>query len=320
MKNLFKILFSIALLNVMFLSSCKEGDDPDPVVEGDNFATLTTYMAANSMDLPNVLDGWITAAPAAEDAATFISGYHIIDIRSEAVYAEGHIEGAVNSTLAGILDAAEGATKPILVVCYTGQGAGHGVVALRLSGYADAKVLKWGMSGWTEGTSGSWAGATASAAVGHDNWSTTDETITDATFETPTMEATATDGAGILAERVTAMLEGGFKGVTNADVLAAPANFHINNYWAATDVAHYGHIKGAYRTQPLAIANITALNTDETVVTYCWTGQTSSMITAYLSVLGYDAASLKFGANGMVFSELESHKYSVPATDLPVVE
>lgn len=318
MKNLFKILFAITLINVMFLSSCKE-DDPEPVA-GDHFATLTTYMAANSMDLPNVLDGWITAPPAAEDVATFIDTYKVIDLRSADKFAEGHIEGAVNATLAGIVDAAQGATKPILVVCYTGQTAGHGVVALRLSGFTNAKVLKWGMSGWTEGTSGPWAGATGNGAVGHENWSASDATKTDATFETPEITVTATDGAGILAERVTAMLSGGFKGVVNADVLTAPANYHINNYWAATDVEHYGHIAGAYRTNPLTIANITALDPSSTVVTYCWTGQTSSMVTAYLSVLGYDAASLKFGTNGMIYSELESHKYTVPAVDLPVVE
>jgi rhodanese-related sulfurtransferase len=318
MKNLFKILFAITLINVMLLTGCKE-DNPEPVT-GDDFVTLTTYMSANSMDLPDVLSGWIVGAPAAADAAAFIASYHIIDIRESDAYATSHIEGAVNSTLGGVLAAAEGATKPILVVCYTGQGAGHAVVGLRLSGHTDAKVLKWGMSGWTEATSGPWAGATGDAAVGNNNWSATNTTQTDATFDAPALSATATDGAGILAERVTAMLTGGFKGVTNASVLATPADYHINNYWAEADVDHYGHISSAYRTSPLAIANITTLDPSATVVTYCWTGQTSSMITSYLSVLGYNTASLKFGTNGMIYSELESHKYTVPTVDLPVVE
>jgi len=64
--------------------------------------------------------------------------------------------------------------------------------------------------------------------------------------------------------------------------------------------------------KPMSFAdgNISSLNPDGTVVTYCWTGQTSSMVTAYLSVLGYDAKSLKFGTNGMIHSTLESHKWS----------
>jgi hypothetical protein len=43
------------------------------------------------------------------------------------------------------------------------------------------------------------------------------------------------------------------------------------------------------------------------------------MVTAYLNVLGFNATSLKFGANSMIYSELESHKFVVPATDLPTV-
>jgi rhodanese-related sulfurtransferase len=60
------------------------------------------------------------------------------------------------------------------------------------------------------------------------------------------------------------------------------------------------------------------LDPSKEVVTYCWTGQTSSMITAYLSVLGYNTVSLKFGANGMIYDDLESHKFSTPAVDLPL--
>ena len=34
-------------------------------------------------------------------------------------------------------------------------------------------------------------------------------------------------------------------------------------------------------------------------MTYCYTGQTSAVVTAYLRVLGYDAYSLTFGMNGI---------------------
>ena len=49
------------------------------------------------------------------------------------------------------------------------------------------------------------------------------------------------------------------------------------------------------------------------------TGQTSSMITAYLNVVGYDAVSLKFGSNNMIYPTLESHKFATPTVDLPLV-
>jgi 3-mercaptopyruvate sulfurtransferase SseA len=35
----------------------------------------------------------------------------------------------------------------------------------------------------------------------------------------------------------------------------------------------------------LSVGEINNLDPSKTVVTYCWTGQTSSMITAYLNVL-----------------------------------
>jgi hypothetical protein len=176
------------------------------------------------------------------------------------------------------------------------------------------------MSQWTSTLSGPWANNTGDVAIGHANW-TTDAVMPNESFNPPTLTTNKSDGAEILQARVAEMLAGGFKGITNTDVLANPDAYFINNYWAGTDVEHYGHINGAYRILPLTLANneVEFLDSEKTIVTYCWTGQTSSMLTAYLNVLGYDAVSLKFGANGMIFSDLESHKYSPPSVDLPVV-
>ncbi|MBI9059492.1 MAG: rhodanese-like domain-containing protein [Labilibaculum sp.] len=324
MKKLLKYLLILTLLPALFLTSCKEDDDEVIVVGGENFAELTDYLVANDMDLPDVLTGWITAAPAQADLATFLGTYDVIDIRAADAFAAGHIEGAVNSSLGNILTDAVGTTKPILVACYTGQTASHAVVALRLSGYADAKVLKWGMSGWNSTLSGSWesnSGATNGAnAIGNANWVTT-PVATNQTFTYPSLTVTASTGPAMLEERVQAMITGGFKGIAATAVLAAPTDYFINNYWAQADVDHYGHIAGAYRIQPLSIENgeIANLDSDATIVTYCWTGQTSSMITAYLNVLGYDALSLKFGSNNMIYPILESHQFVTPTVDLPLV-
>ena len=82
-------------------------------------------------------------------------------------YDNGHIPGAIASSYANILTDAALADNPIIVVCYTGQSAGHAVMALRLSGYTDAKVLKWGMSGWHSDFD-KWTGSTAQ--LNHANW------------------------------------------------------------------------------------------------------------------------------------------------------
>jgi len=288
----------------MFLFSCK-GKIAEP--EEGAFTTLTTYLTTNNMDLSDILTDWIIAAT---DVNGNEGNYYIMDIRSAADFALGHITGAVNSSLANILtDAANSGVKPILVVCYTGQSAAHAVVALRLSGYDDAKTLKFGMSSWHVDFD-KWTTKISSQAVVHPEW-TTDATAALEDFDYPEIITTSTTGAAILADQVAAMINGGFKGVNAVDVLTTPTNYFINNYWSEADVATYGHIAGAYRINPLTVAGDEIKHQDpsETIVTYCWTGQTSSMITAYLTVLGYDAKSLKFGANGMIYSELTGHKW-----------
>lgn len=312
MKNLLKFAAIFALLPFFVLTSCSDdSDDPTPEAQ-DRFDAFKTYMTQNNMDLTDVLDGWITTATAVNDA---MDDYYIIDIRSADDYAAGHIPGAVNSTLGGVLDAAADADagKTIVVACYTGQTAGHAVVALRLSGYPTAQVLKWGMSGWNPATAGSWQNNVGDVADGNANWmAAPGEVSANEPHEAPELLYETDDMGMILESQVTALLEGGFNGVDNTVVLSDPDAYFINNYWSTEDVEHYGNIKSAHRILPLSLQDGEYAYLDGTakVVTYCWTGQTSSMITAYLNVLGYDAYSLKFGANGMIHSTLESHKFS----------
>jgi rhodanese-related sulfurtransferase len=326
MKKFTKILMGFMIIPLLMLNSCKK-DKPDaPLVDPSlSFKTLKTYLIDNQMDIPNILDSWITSADAVHTLMTDADAsndYYIIDIRSAEDYDAGHIAGAVNSNFGNLLNqASSSGGKPILVVCYTGQGASHAVVALRLSGYPTAKVLKWGMAGWNSNYKGSWDNGVGDA--GSANWEAAPGNLAgNNSHGEPEYTTTATDGASILAERVSAMLAGGFKGKTAADVAGNPGNYFINNYWALSDVEHYGHIKGAYRILPLSLAGGEYANLDPSkpIVTYCWTGQTSSMITAYLNVLGYDAYSLKFGANSLIHSSLEAHKWSDTETrNYPVV-
>ncbi len=320
MKNLKLFLFAL-LISAFIFTSCKdESEDENNDVQQTSHELLADHLVANGLDLNSILDSWIVGAPVSSDVADFVSTYNVIDIRSADDYAAGHIEGAVNSSLADILTTAESFTddNPILVVCYTGQNAGHGVVGLRLSGYTDAKVLKWGMAGWGPTWSGKWTSNTGT--LNHSNWTTSVDLSATIPFEEPEISTTSTDPANILEQQVETMLSGGLSGVINTEVLDNYDTYFINNFWDETDVSKYGHIEGAYRIKPLTLADDIMYNLDPSkeIVTYCWTGQTSSVITAYLNVLGYDAYSLKFGANGMIYDNLESHKYVAPAEDLPV--
>lgn len=283
----------------------------------NHYNILSTYMKANDLDLPNMLDAWIKTADAVN---TDLANYYVFDIRSSASYNAGHIEGAVNVALTDVVTTAVSySDKPIVVVCYTGQTAGHAVVALRLSGY-EAIVMKWGMSGWRADLSSSWVNSTNSVGVGHVNWVTT-ASPTVGSFAAPTWTATANDGAGILAERIDAMLANGLVGVKTSDIINNPGLYQIFNFWPESDYLSDGHFTGAYQYQDINLSDngVAAIDPAIESVVYCYTGQTSSMITAWLNVLGYDVLSGKFGANGVIYSGMSGHKFVAPTTDLPVV-
>ena len=325
MKNLMKLMMGMIMISMLVFASCAKDDEPAPEPPVDkSFETLKTYLIANDMDLPKILDAWITTAEnvyTANNDTIADNDYYIIDIRKATDFALGHIEGSHNALLVDILDTAKKSSgMPIVVVCYTGQAASHAVVALRLTGYANAKTMKWGMSGWSN-TKDSWTSNIGDIASS--NWTAAPgEIATNINFGDPTLGAGDADGATILAGQVTKMLAAGFQGITNTAVLDAPGDFYISNFWDAANVADYGNIKGAFRIKPLSLAGkeYQFYNPTKTAVTYCWTGQTSSMITAYMNVIGYKAKSLKFGANGMIHTALHSHKWTpASAKNYPLV-
>ena len=306
MKRLLMLALVIGLLST---TSCKD----DEIVDSNVFDALSEYLTTNNMDLPDVLSyhgtdadvKFVTAPPAEEDLAAFVASRYIIDIRSAADFAAGHIEGAVNAVpvdgdLTSALNAAANAgDKRIVVVCYTGQTACYTTALLRLAGYQDAQALKWGMSGWNSEFD-KWSGGCGNSAETSTNWKF-DAAPSNSNYTLPELDLNATDGATILQARVEEVMKAGFKGVAGADVLASPDDYFVNNYFSETDYTGFGHIAGAYRINPLTVANGEIANLDPTaqVVTYCYTGQTSAIVTAYLRVLGYDAYSLKFGMNGL---------------------
>jgi len=299
MKNLMKYFLLLALVPTLLFTSCKDDSNTPVVEENVAFETLKTYLVANNMDLNQV----INTPENGKFATKALDGKYIIDIRSAEKYNEDHLDGAVNSSVVDILETAkQSGGKPILVVCYTGQTAARAVCALRLSGYPKAAILKWGMSG--QGLSAPWDGAVSDMATNHANW-TNDAPAPTTTNNSPVLNTNATDGATILKERVQAMLENTNWNVKNELVLSSPENYQINNYFSEADWNGFGHFKGAYRLNPLTLSGnqFSNLDPNETIVTYCYTGQTSSLITAYLEVMGYQKAkSLLFGMNGLQHS------------------
>ena len=300
MKKYLIFTLLVAFVATFSFTGCKQSNNtPDEVAA---FTILTDHLKSIDMDLNHVIKNtndqkFVMGAPADGN----LSSKYIMDIRSAADFAAGHIDGAVNVPFANILITAATASKPILVVCYTGQTACFATALLRLYGHHDAQALKWGMSGWNP-TFDKWTPKIGNEANGHANWTTAAE-IAKQTFGDPMIYSSTTDGATLLKERVEAVVAAGF-GVataTGTDVLNNPGNYFINNYFSSADHTGFGHINGAYRVLPLGITDgsINNLDPSKKVVTYCYTGQTSAVITAFLRVLGYDAYSMTFGMNGI---------------------
>jgi len=319
MKKFLNYLLILALVPTLVLTSCKDDENDDPTVEKGTFADLKNYMVANDLDLPALLDGWVIAPKMVADGGIVaedytIPDYHVFDIRSEADFKAGHIKGSMNVALPNVVaEAANYSDKPILVVCYSGQTAGRAVMALRLSGY-QAKVMKFGFSYWSsdeyvvDGETRSfdkWSPKVGDIADGSGNWST-DASDALPVYDYPTWESDNTAGADILAERVDAMLAMGWT-TSSADVLAAPTDYNIYNFWSEADYLALGHYAGAYQIQPISIADdiIKSFPNNDEFQVYCYTGQTSSFTTAWLQVLGYQAKSITYGVNSLRHTALD---------------
>lgn len=298
MKKFFLYTLLLAFVASFTFTGCKYEETECTGTEPDAYATLTTHLKSINMDIDHVLKSAngnkFVMFPSDGD----LSGKYILDIRSATAFASGHIDGAKNIAFSDILTEAAKADKPIVVVCVTGQTACYATSLLRLYGFEDAQALKWGMSGWNPAFD-SWT-ANCKDLTTSSNW--TNSTASAGSFDAPSWTSNSTDGAAILKERVEAVVAAGFKTAKNTDVLANPSNYYINNYFSEAHYTGFGHVNGAVRVNPLMINDCSSLDPNKKVVTYCYTGQTSAVLTAYLNVLGFDAYSLTFGINGMTTS------------------
>ena len=297
-------MLGVLAVAVLF-SSCKKDEPVDEAqvlveyLEGPDSPLGKDYVAT---DMPAI----ITASDV--NSLNQTGQVYIIDIRAAADYANGHIENAVNVAAGDLLTHVEGVdltpyTK-VAIVCYSGQTAAWGTALLRISGYEKVFSMKWGMCSWHEDFAGSWNGniknTYASQMESTDN-------AKGAEGDLPVLSTGFETGQEILEARVDAVLAEGFTPakIGSADVFGALSSYYIVNYWPAAQYTDPGHIPGAVQYTPKADMSISTslktLPTDETVVVYCYTGQTSANLAAYLRVLGYDAKSLLFGTNGMMY-------------------
>jgi rhodanese-related sulfurtransferase len=307
-------VWMLAILFISFFAvSCDTEDDAPEINEAELLIEWVETASSPAANYGN--SGLAIKSATAVHTLDEAGKVYIIDIRSATDFAAGHIEGAVNlasSDVRAHIDATDlAAYEEVSIVCYTGQTASWLTGLLQLAGYKDVYSMAFGMSAWS---------------VDFDKW-TTNTSNEKATLFVSDVSDKAEEGdlpllttgfetaEEIFDARWDIVLAEGFgaAAITNADVYANLADYYIINYWPNEEYVTPGHIEGAIQYTPnvdLALEEaLKTLPTDKTIVVYCYTGQNSARIASYLRVLGYDAKSLKFGANGMIYDELTGHKW-----------
>ncbi len=320
MLNKFKITI-ISIVAIMMLAGCGVNEFEVLSTAGDEY--LSTYVTPENAASPNI---------SITDLIVLINGDdppYIIDWRSAADYALGHIEGAVNMVTTDLdtkLDTLP--TDQLIVnVCYSGQTASMMTSIINLIGqdedYAglEARNLLFGMCNFIAAPVDMVKTDNWSKQIASDEYTAQLETTTNTTTTVNDYPEIAT-GETTLAAIIKANLDTAVEGwnISAADVFTADADeYFILNYWPTAEYTDPGHIPGAFQFTPktslLSTSTLNLLPTDKTIVVYCYTGQTSAQVSGYLRLLGYDAKSLLYGFNGFAYDELAGHKYSDSTED-----
>jgi len=322
----------LLIFAVVFMFACSKDETTEPekinefnLVAEVGDAYFSSYTTASGAGVNVKIDAVFTNLTDGNTA----NDPFIIDYRSAADYAAGHLKGAVNISLGSLIDKVEDGTIPkdktILNVCYTGQTASYATAVLNLLGY-EAQNLLFGMCGVTTADSipGTTKWVNQIAADEFANQLTGTESTLSKEYDFPTLSTGKKEAADIIKERFKAVMAAGSWGkITAADVFANPSNYFIVNYWPYAEYLDPGHIPGAYCFEPKTSlkkdAKLKYLPTDKTIVVYCYTGQTSAQVTAYLQLLGYNAKSLLYGVNGFAYNKLAAHKYVPPVNDYSAI-
>ncbi|MCR4417723.1 MAG: rhodanese-like domain-containing protein [Ignavibacteria bacterium] len=325
MKQLQKFLaLLLVLILVSFTNGCKEKSS-EPETPINEAQVLLEYLEGPGGDYINS-----TSCPAiisASDVYTYLqnnpSKIYIIDVRDSATFVnKGHIAGAHRVDIPKVLDHIKTLNTSnydrIVIVCYAGQSAGYVTGLLRLMGYNNVYSLKYGMSSWHQVfAEGYWL-----ANIGNSRASqfTTQTASKNQPGDLPSINTGKKTGPEILEARVKELLTAGWDPakISHSGVFTNLSGYYIVNYWP---VDHYnqGHIPGAVQYTPRSDLKSTTylktLPTNKPVVVYCYTGQTSAQVVAFLRVLGYDAKSLIYGTNAMIYDQMPGTRFN-PNTDI----
>jgi len=331
-----KFVYFLLIVSLALFTACSSSSEPEEAV--NEFAVVTQAVGDDYVQNYTNASGNVNISMSdlyaimTDDAQK--DNIYIIDWRSSADYGSRHLKGAVNISLGSLVDKVNDGTIPtdktIINVCYSGQNASVATSVLNLLGF-DARNLLFGMCGVTTDTdlvpkSDSWQNK-----VDGSNWYTLDKTDEGApgqTFAFPNPNTGKETASEIIKARFSKVWD--WNGDGSADwgmgVSALPddvSNYFVINYWPNAEYLNPGHIAGAYAFEPkldlMSTERLNELPTNQKIAVYCYTGQTSAQITAYLRILGYEAYSITYGVNGFGYDQMIKSKYTAPSGDFTAV-
>ena len=310
------------MLMLFAFAGCSDDDDSNPTgptgavdqfevvaTAGDTY--FDTYQTLSGQGVNLSAPAFFTAYDPADPS------YYVVDLRSAADFAVAHVQGSVNMSIANLVDEIDNlpTDKTILFACYSGQTASYATSIVNLIGTItghEAVNLKFGASGILP--------SNLINAAGNYNYPTSDAYVLDfvttaapakpAAGDFPTVMTETEVALDILKERARVAVAAWTSGTVRMSAADAvnfdPAEVMLVNYFSPSNFLD-GHIDGAYQYTPgadiLSTGALNTLPTDKTVAFYCYTGQTSAQVAAYLTMAGYDARTVMYGVNGMCYSD-----------------
>jgi len=233
----------------------------------------------------------------------------VIDLRPTQEFDAGHIEGAVNIQMNELLNYYTQriealAFDTIVLVCDKGQTSSFVTGIMRLLGYNNTFSMRFGMSSWNR----AYGDAGWDKIIGNELVGKLETTVNPkpAAGNYPTIHSASLLPFAAAMERADTLLS---KPISSAlidykAILNNPGKYYVINYWPEEKYLNPGHLPGAVQYTPkkslLTNAELSTLPLDKPIAVYCFTGQHSANVVAYLKMLGYDAYSVKFGNNAFI--------------------
>lgn len=234
----------------------------------------------------------------------------IMDIRSAYDFSNGHIKSAVNLKKTEVIDYAQVKGLPVydkvVMVCYTGQSATYATAILQMLGYDNIYVLEWGMCGWNKKFSKRWETSISNKGI---------DKLVDSIYAKnssstlPIIESKKNSGQEILYTRAKAIEKEGYS-KSAVDYQYFETNVKNSYIISCQPIALYneGHMEYAISYNQANSFNIATdlltLPIDKEIIIYSNKGYQSTFLTAYLKMLGYNAKTVKYGANSFMNSKL----------------